>query len=97
MLTLHDLNKLSKEIQQNPDYLTELLKMNKNLTNFTLKKEITMNLTNLSFIKKNDLILHTLNKNLISSCGIDNVTTLKVYRLFFFYFFICIIITKYKG
>ena len=46
MLTLHDLNKLSKEIQQNPDYLTELLKMNKNLTNFTLKKEITMNLTN---------------------------------------------------
>ena len=31
MLTLHDLNKLSKEIQQNPDYLTELLKMNKNI------------------------------------------------------------------
>ncbi len=97
MLTLHDLNKLSKEIQQNPDYLTELLKMNKNLANFTLKKEITMNLTNLSFIKKNDLILHTLNKNLISSCGIDNATTLKVYRLFLFIFFICIIVTKYKG
>jgi hypothetical protein len=58
MLTLHDLNKLSMQIEKNPDYLNEVSQNNTNLTNFT-------------YVVKNY-------QDLISSCGINNATTLKV-------------------